>query len=72
MTTRWTDNRLDLGALGEVYVERKFMCTDLWCWRWKHDGTGYVYPTAARARRAAEAWMRRALKQASKRMGGGK
>jgi hypothetical protein len=45
-----------------------------WWWEWNAYGTGLAfslprhYDTEANARRAAEAWMRKALKQASKRL----
>ena len=69
--TRWKDNRLDLGALGEVRVYNiSHDHKPWWVWRWKHDGDGKPYYTDERARRAAISWLRRALQQASKRVEG--
>jgi hypothetical protein len=66
---RWRDNRLDLGALGEVLVyDIGHNHKPAWVWRWKHDGDGKSYCTDERARRAAVVWLRRALKQAGKRL----
>lgn len=65
---RWKDDRLDLGALGVLSLSD---LGDGWAWQLVAKNgndveVGRHYPTAARARKAAEAWMRRALKQAGK------
>jgi len=67
---RWTNGRLDLGALGEASLSD--LC-DGWAWQLVSPygvdiEVGGHYPTPARARRAAEGWLKRALKQASRRL----
>ena len=66
MTPRWCDNRLDLGLLGEVVVREVCGQHGVWIWRWKHDGGDVKYLDAELAQRAAEVWVRRALKQAQR------
>jgi hypothetical protein len=73
--SRWHGNRLDLGALGEVRVlpgvetEREDFDWEL---KPPPSVCGSGYRSEAAARRAAEAWARRAVKQASKRLEVGK
>ena len=68
---KWVDNRLDLGALGHLSVWQ--WNSTSWDWDWTSPG-GLMnrcqsrLPTEVAARRSAESWMRRALKQASKRL----
>ena len=73
---RWRDNRLNLGALGKMLIAVDEVLPDSgFYWRWVVP-TDYgaviskMYPTSSRAKRAAESWLRRALKQASKRLEG--
>ena len=71
--TRWVDNRLDLGALGHIWVEQVVMTAPFaWRWCWYSPGGSvsgpYDLTSEARAKRAAESWLRRALKQAAKRV----
>ena len=75
--TRWKNGKLDLGALG--YITSGPTCLgsskgfNFW-WIVK-DETPYIgigYRTEVAARRAAMSWLRRALKQAAKRVEGGK
>ena len=69
--TRWTNGKLDLGALGFLGVGT-FDAGAFW--EWSYDDVtviytdGKPYPTSAAAKRAALAWLRRALKQAGKRV----
>ena len=64
---KWIDNRLDLGALGDVHI---YSVTDgEWMWRLASTGArGFTSEVAAR--RDAVAWLRRALKQAAKKLEG--
>ena len=70
--TRWRDDALELGRLGQVEVVQMAPCA--WRWYWHIPGGSvrgpYDLTTEARAKRSAEAWLRRALKQAGKRLGG--
>jgi hypothetical protein len=75
--TRWKDNRLDLGALGGLEVwEYAFVGqrAPTWHWEWNRNGErvecGGRYRSELTARRSAESWLRRALKQAAKRVEG--
>ena len=68
--SKWTDNQLDLGHLmGYLEVENPHGDSEwFWGWYW-HGGSPCheemrVYPSPSKARRAAEGWMRKALKQA--------
>jgi len=64
--TRWVDNRLDLGALGVLRLEKgPFVGT--WQWTWEANPDGAWRKTESAARRAALAWLRRALKRAANR-----
>jgi hypothetical protein len=76
---RWQDRKLDLGALGVLRVMTNAYRQDRdYFWEWDAPGDYDVvisertYSTEAAARRAAVAWLRRALQQASKRVEGGK
>jgi TfoX/Sxy family transcriptional regulator of competence genes len=69
---KWKNGRLYLGALGTLEISD---LGDGWAWQMVspcgNDAlVGERYPSAAAARRAAESWLRRALKQADKRIGG--
>jgi len=71
--TRWSkDGTLGLGRLGHVWVEHTAPCA--WRWYWHTLGGSmrgpYDLTTEARAKRSAESWLRRALKQAAKRVEG--
>lgn len=64
----WTEkNQLDLGALGWLTVFQWPGSSDHWTWVLRCELHNKFYATAARARRAAESWLRRALKQAERR-----
>ena len=65
---KWADDgtRLDLGALGEVTI---YSVTDGECmWRLTSTIGARGFTSKAAARRDAVAWLRHALKQASKRL----
>ena len=72
--TRWIGNLLDLGALGSLVVSTSQDYTPRrWWWGIRHGSVVNwtqvpPYKSAADARRAAIAWLRRALKQAAKRL----
>jgi hypothetical protein len=74
--TRWKDGKLDLGALGALVVtESTGYAEPRWWWGICHEKDAYwqqtpSYKTASAAKRAAISWLRRALKQASKRVEG--
>jgi hypothetical protein len=73
MTPRWRYNRLDLGLLGEVRVHEGIVNLTgqprpgWWVWKWQHAGMN-GYPNAEKAQRAAETFVRRAIKQAARRV----
>lgn len=69
MTPRWRNHRLDLGLLGEVRVYEMCGQHGVWIWRWQHSGGDCKYPAPDKAQRAAETWIRRALRQAARRVG---
>jgi len=70
--TRWVDNRLDLGTLGVLLLNHSGVSG--WWWEWNVAQTGVAfslpkhYDIESAAKRAALAWLRRALKQAGKRV----
>ena len=69
--TRWTkDGKLDLGALGKLHVldsNDNAGRAEFW-FEVEIDYQSRSWRTEVVARRAAIAWMRRALKQAAKRL----
>jgi hypothetical protein len=67
----WTDNRLDLGALGSANVTPSGVSRSHF-WSWSISVTSNDYDSEKAARRAAVAWMRRALRSAEKRLEVGK
>ena len=69
---RWTNGRLDLGALGIVEGLDEISPPSRCWWEWGEVQSEGYYQTESAARRAAEAWARRAVKQASKRLEVGK
>jgi hypothetical protein len=70
--TRWKGTRLDLGSLGTMLLN--YSGVSGWWWEWNVAQTGVAfslpkhYAAEASARRAAESWLRRALKQAARRL----
>lgn len=73
--TLWKNGRLDLGRLGRLEAWRPMNVGGIWHWDWVLDdrycAVGHNYGSKAAAERAAVAWMRRAIRQASRRMEGG-
>ena len=62
----WTDGKLDLGALGTL---RLHQWSGGWQWYAPNDEADpREYATEDAARSAAESWLRRALKQAARRL----
>ena len=71
--TRWTkDGKLNLGALGVLELHR-WSGGWQWYWSWTPDGHPIdwkEYPSEDAAKRSAVSWLRRALKQAARRLEG--
>jgi hypothetical protein len=68
--SKWRDGKLDLGRLGALRLHH-------WSggWQWyapSDEADPREYATEAAAQRAAERWLRAALKQAAKRLEAGK
>jgi hypothetical protein len=70
--SKWVDGRLDLGALGRIHLfdgEDRTGRTEFW-FEAEVNHQSRAYRTEDAASRSAIAWLRRALKQASKRLEG--
>jgi hypothetical protein len=72
---KWTNNRMNLGSLGELAVQEGTQ-SGMWWWQWETEdavaadsGTKF-WTDPGPCRLAAEAWMRKSLKQAAKALEG--